>query len=48
MKTIYIHRKTEDPEEDMEKLKREFDWFIDGTKGDGKDGLVVLAELLGA
>ncbi|TDZ14618.1 (S)-2-haloacid dehalogenase 1 [Colletotrichum orbiculare MAFF 240422] len=33
MKTIYIHRWTDDIDEDMEKVKVEFDVFLEGMKG---------------
>lgn len=46
MKTVYIQRSTEDPDEDMEQVKNDVDLFIDGR--DGAGGLVELAELSGA
>jgi hypothetical protein len=44
MKTIYIRRATEDPEEDMEAVKDDVCLFIDGTIEHG--GLLQLASLL--
>lgn len=46
MKTIYIHRTTEDPLEDMGSLKVEFDLFVDGTMTDGSGGLLTIADAL--
>ena len=47
MRTIYIHRDTEDPLEDEDALKSEFDLYIDGRAAAGHDGgLVHLAKLL--
>lgn len=46
MKTVYIQRNTEDPDEDMERIRSEVDVFIDGTSGKG--GLISLAALFGA
>lgn len=43
MKTIYIKRSTEDPDENMEQLETEFDLFLDGTIK--KPGLLELAAL---
>jgi hypothetical protein len=43
MKTVYIHRITEDPDEDMDKVRADVDFFIDGTDESG--GLLRLAEL---
>lgn len=48
MKTIYIHRDTEDPLEDEDNLRSEFDLYIDGRAAVGPEGgLVRLAEVLG-
>ncbi|ORY25232.1 HAD-like domain-containing protein [Naematelia encephala] len=48
MRTIYIHRDTEDPEEDFEQLRTDVDLLIDGRAAAGpKGGLIALAELLG-
>ncbi|KAI0345982.1 haloacid dehalogenase [Trametopsis cervina] len=47
MKTIYVHRWTEDPSLDMSALRLEFDAFVDGrdtTKDEG--GLMAVASLL--
>jgi hypothetical protein len=47
MRTVYIRRDTEDPEEDMSQLQHEFDWFIDGrSAGGARAGLVRLAEIM--
>jgi len=43
MKTIYVQRITEDPDEDMDQVKTDVDIFIDGT--DERVGLLKLAEL---
>ena len=43
MKTIYVQRITEDPDEDMDQVKTDVDIFIDGT--DERIGLLKLAEL---
>ncbi len=49
MKTIYIQRKTEDvTEEDMNQVRDDVDFFIDGTKGDEKCGFGELADVLQA
>ncbi|KAJ6588460.1 haloacid dehalogenase [Mycena capillaripes] len=34
MKTVYIKRKTEDLDEDMDRIQTEFDAFVDGTTAD--------------
>ena len=48
MSTVYIQRSTEDLTENMGTLRKDVDFFIDGTKG-GKDcGLGELATILGA
>ncbi|PCH40090.1 haloacid dehalogenase [Wolfiporia cocos MD-104 SS10] len=41
MKTVYIHRPTEDPDEDMALIRNQVDIFIEGTKC--SDGLLELA-----
>ncbi|KZV87131.1 HAD-like protein [Exidia glandulosa HHB12029] len=48
MKTVYIQRATEDPEEDMAKVRSEVDLFIDGRDGTPTCGLVELARHLNA
>ena len=49
MKTIYVQRKTEDvAEEDMNQVRDEVDFFIDGTKGDERCGFGELADILQA
>jgi hypothetical protein len=46
MRTIYIHRDTEDPEEDMDQIRADVDLFLDGTRSTGaKGGLLALADL---
>ncbi|WVR04090.1 haloacid dehalogenase, type II [Kwoniella sp. DSM 27419] len=48
MRTIYIQRDTEDPDEDMERIKAEVDLFVDGRTATGSQGgLNHLAALLG-
>lgn len=46
MKTIYIRRVTEDPDEDMAKVKSDVDLFI--ADADERRGLSKLADLWGA
>lgn len=46
MKTIYIQRQTEDPDEDIDKIKSEMDLFIDGRYGSKESGLLELARIL--
>lgn len=48
MKTVYIARGTEDLDEDMDKVKKEFDFFLNGTKKIKDSGLSELADILGA
>jgi len=48
MRTAYIHRTTEDLNEDMSQVKQEVDTFLDGTTGKQGGGLCALADLLGA
>jgi len=43
LRTVYIRRTTEDPEENMEQIEREVDIFIDGR--DPQGGLLRLATL---
>lgn len=45
MRTVYIRRATEDPDEDMDAVRSEVDVFIDGAGGRG--GLLALSELMG-
>ena len=45
MKTIYIHRPTEDLSEDMNRVTHEVDFFLDGTAGAELCGLMQLANL---
>ncbi|QDS77119.1 hypothetical protein FKW77_000971 [Venturia effusa] len=50
MGTVYIHRETEDPEEDFDDVRNEVDLFVDGrtgTNGSNVSGLAALAETLG-
>ncbi|KZT52738.1 HAD-like protein [Calocera cornea HHB12733] len=46
MKTVYIHRPTEDPQEDMSKVREDVDLFLDGISPGS--GLMALADHLGA
>ncbi|KZP01042.1 HAD-like protein [Calocera viscosa TUFC12733] len=46
MKTVYIHRETEDPQEDMSKVRQDVDLFLDGISP--WNGLLALADHLGA
>ncbi|KAJ3893826.1 HAD-like domain-containing protein [Lentinula edodes] len=46
IKTAYIHRTTEDPEEDMQQVRSECDIFVSGTDGSTSCGLNELAEIL--
>ena len=48
MKTIYVQRTMEDLSEDMEKVRDDVDFFIDGTSGDEKCGFGELADILRA
>jgi hypothetical protein len=49
MRTIYIQRRTEDPEEDMSAVRADVDWFVDGIDcATDRGGLVTVAEGLGA
>jgi hypothetical protein len=47
MKTAYIHRSTEDPEEDMAQIASENRLFIEGIDGSESCGLVELARIIG-
>jgi len=46
MKTVYIQRAMEDPQEDMERVEQEVDLFLDGVVE--SKGLIALADHLGA
>lgn len=48
MKTIYVQRSTEDLSENMEKVRDDVDFFIDGTGGDERCGFGELADILQA
>ena len=48
MKTVYVQRKTEDPMEDMRRVRDEVDFFVDGTRGDEGCGFGELADVLRA
>lgn len=48
MRTIYIHRQTEDLDEDMGVLATEFDAFVDGRAGGVEVGLGEVARILEA
>ena len=47
MKTVYIKRSTEDLTEDMAAVRKEVDFFINGTTGNKDCGLGELAQILG-
>jgi len=47
MRTAYIHRATEDPQEDMDRISQENEYFVEGTNGSKNCGLSELARLLG-
>ncbi|KAJ7507281.1 HAD-like domain-containing protein [Mycena galericulata] len=46
MKTVYVHRVTEDLDEDMDRIRTEFDVFVDGTTDDLPGGLPSVASIL--
>jgi hypothetical protein len=46
MKTIYVRRTTEDLDEDMDRIRTEFDAFVDGTTEDLAGGLSAVATIL--
>ena len=46
--TVYIQRSTEDLTENMNTVRKDVDFFIDGTKGTEDCGLAELANILGA
>lgn len=49
MRTIYIRRDTEDPDEDFDKIRAEVDVYVDGRSSAGPDaGMQKVAELLQA
>jgi 2-haloalkanoic acid dehalogenase type II len=48
MQTVYIQRPTEDPTEDMNRIRAEVDVFVDGCDGDRLAGLAQIAHMLGA
>ena len=48
MKTVYVQRKTEDLTENMEQVRDDVDFFIDGTKGEETCGFGELADVLQA
>ena len=47
MRTIYIRRETEDPDEDFAQVEKEFDRFVD-ARGQDAAGLKEVASILGA
>lgn len=47
MRTVYIHRRTEDCDENIEQVRQEVDSFVDGSAGKRDGGLCALADLLG-
>ncbi|KAJ7757029.1 haloacid dehalogenase [Mycena metata] len=46
MKSVYVHRKTEDLDEDMDRVRTEFDAFVDGTTDSLAGGIASVAALL--
>ncbi|KAL2038820.1 hypothetical protein N7G274_008578 [Stereocaulon virgatum] len=48
LSTVYIQRSTEDLTENMTTVRKDVDFFIDGTKGTKECGLAELANILGA
>lgn len=46
IRTVYIHRSTEDLNEDMDLVRKEFDVFVDGIGRSPQGGLMALANLL--
>lgn len=46
MKTVYIQRKTEDLHEHSGDVRKDVDFFIDGTSGSEGCGLAELADIL--
>lgn len=48
MKTVYVQRTTEDLTEDINQVRDDVDFFIDGTRGDEKCGFGELADILQA
>ncbi|CAD6589976.1 MAG: hypothetical protein ASARMPREDX12_004096 [Alectoria sarmentosa] len=48
MKTIYVQRTTEDLIENIDQVRDDVDFFIDGTSGDEKCGFGELADILQA
>ena len=47
VRTAYVQRTTEDPEEPMEQVRNEVDVFVDGTDSAKAGGLAQIADLLG-
>ena len=47
MRTVYIKRTTEDLTENMELVRKDVDFFINGTTGSKDCGLGELATILG-
>ena len=45
---MYVQRTTEDPDEDMGQVRKDVDFFLDGTKGTEDCGLAEVAAILGA
>ena len=48
IKTVYIQRSTEDGDEDMQQVRKDVDFFLDGRNGTHECGLAELANILGA
>ena len=47
MRTVYVKRSTEDLTEDMDLVRKDADFFINGTTGSKDCGLGELATILG-
>ncbi len=47
MRTVYVKRSTEDLIEDMDLVRKDVDFFINGTTGSKDCGLGELAMILG-
>ncbi|MCJ1457768.1 hypothetical protein MMC28_008137 [Mycoblastus sanguinarius] len=48
LKTVYVRRNTEDLNEDIDLIRKEVDFFLDGTKGNKECGFGELCDVLGA
>ena len=47
MKTVYVQRTTEDGDENMQQVRKDVDFFLDGTRGSKDCGFAELADILG-